>query len=435
MLMRAVCERADGWRDLLAAWHEYLAAYRPYRPVLVIPPDITRLHSGAGMLTAELYAQWNRYAPIHIMPALGTHRPLTAHELRVMFGDAIPHTAFLTHHWRRDVVTAAHLSTSDMRDVLTDDERARIPPSLITDMPVELNRAVVDSRYGHVVSIGQVAPHEVFGMAGYVKNIMIGCGGQAIIDRSHILGASIGMDSIIGRVDTGIRRITRRAFDMTRRGMRTHFALTVIGEHATGAISPRALIIGDDEECFQDAARIARTANIIHVPHRYHTVVAFMPPNQYRSLWVANKALYRLADIVADDGELLIIAPAVDSLAEQRDYSHLIARYGYRGRASILSHLTDPHHELSTHAAAAAHLIHGSSEGRFRVTYCTDRLSDTELRNIGYHRRPLATADRYRPFHRPAGVYSTAHGEEYYFVSNPGFRLWRYAPADAPVAL
>src|SRR5438876_12133695 len=70
--------------------------------------------------------------------------------------------------------------------------------------PAQVNRLIVHGGFDRVLSLGQVVPHEVIGMANYNKNILIGTGGRDSINRSHYLGAVRGLECIVGRVHSPV---------------------------------------------------------------------------------------------------------------------------------------------------------------------------------------------------------------------------------------
>src|ERR1700746_3712880 len=72
------------------------------RRVLLLPPDLTRAHSGAGWITETLYKLLPG-ADVHVIPTLGQHVPHTEAENKWMFG-SIPHGRIHAHDWRGGVV-------------------------------------------------------------------------------------------------------------------------------------------------------------------------------------------------------------------------------------------------------------------------------------------------------------------------------------------
>ena len=386
------------------------------RRVLLIPPDITRLHSGAGPITAWLYEHFSRAAQVDILPALGTHVPMSTDQLRHMFGPDIPLDRFLVHNWRTDL---AHLGSIE-GDVLREVSSGRVDYA----MEVAVNRRLVEGGYDLIFSIGQIVPHEVIGMAGYTKNLCIGVGGADMINKSHFLGAVCNMEAIMGRADTPVRRVIDLAFQRHLAHLPIHFVLTVVQQQAAGDLATRGVFCGQDRSTFERAAALAREANITLLPEPIQKAVVWLDPAEYRSTWLGNKAVYRLRMAMADRGELIILAPGLKEFGEDPTIDRLIRKYGYRGTQAVL-YSVGHNPELHANLSAAAHLIHGSSEGRFRITYCP---------GPGMSRADIVAAGfEYLPFAEAAGVYdpaslkdgwNTVGNERIFFVRNPSLGLW-----------
>jgi len=83
--------------------------------------------------------------------------------------------------------------------------------------------------------------------------------------------------------------------------------------------------------------------------------------------------------------------------------------------------------ELQENLSAAAHLIHGSTEGRFNVTYCPGGLSSLEIESVNYHYAELAEMIlRYDPQKLKDGFNTMPDGEQIYYISNPALGLWSW---------
>ena len=169
------------------------------KKVLILPPDFTRMYSGAGKITAIYYELLKDKCQVDIMPALGTHVPMTQEEWVAFFGEGVPFDRMIVHNWRTDVVKIGEVPASFVSEV---------SEGLVnTGVDVEVNRLIMDPSYDLILSIGQVVPHEVVGMANYSKNIFVGCGGSSMINSSHMLGAFYGMERIMGRDFSPVRRV------------------------------------------------------------------------------------------------------------------------------------------------------------------------------------------------------------------------------------
>jgi nickel-dependent lactate racemase len=401
---------------------------RGLRRVLLVPPDHTRLHSQAGRITARFYRRLaDAGVEVAVMPALGTHAPMTPAQCGLLFGrGAIPYDAVRPHRWRDDLVTLGELSADEVAH-LSDGRYAQ-------PLPVMVNQALLEG-WDLVVSPGQVVPHEVVGLANYTKNLMIGLGGRDLIHRSHFLGAVCGMESAMGRVDTPVRAALDRAFDrFLAPRVQALFVLTVVQDTAGGVVQ-RGLFAGvggpdaSGGAAFRAAGALARAVNVQCVDEPIARCACWLDPEEFHSTWLGNKAVYRTRMAMADGGELLVLAPGVRSFGEDPAIDALIRRHGYRGTPATLAALeTDP--GLADNLAAAAHLIHGSSAGRFRVVYCTDPsaggLPREAVESAGYTWRPLRETVRALGIDAgtPDGARRAADGGPLTFIRNPALGLW-----------
>ncbi len=171
--------------------------------VLAIPPDITRFYSQAGLLTQFAYDYYGENLT-DILPALGTHAPMSPLEIERMFGH-VPQSLFRVHDWRKDVLTLGDVPGEFLESV-SDGKVA-------FSWPAQVNKLLVNGGFDLIISIGQVVPHEVIGMANYNKNIFVGTGGPEGINKSHFLGAAYGMERMMGRADTPVRKVLNYASD------------------------------------------------------------------------------------------------------------------------------------------------------------------------------------------------------------------------------
>lgn len=390
----------------------------PKHRVLAIPPDFTRLNSFAGPIT-EMCNDYFGDALTDVMPALGTHSPMTDGQISSMFG-SIPKEKFRVHDWRNDVVTVGEVPASYVEEV----SEGRVSYS----WPVQVNKLLLDPSFDLILSIGQVVPHEVIGMANHAKNIFVGVGGSEGINKSHFLGASYGMERIMGRARTPVR-------DVLEYG-RTHFIndlpivyiLTVRAkDDESGKMVTRGLFIGDDFECFEKASELSLETNFIMVDHEIRKCIVYLDPEEFKSTWLGNKAVYRTRMALADDAELVILAPALKEFGEDRTIDGLIRKYGYKGTPHTLE-ATRANADLQDNLGASAHLIHGSSEGRFKITYCPGPgMSREEIESVGFAYGDLEEMlRRYPADSLKDGWNIMPDGEEIYYISNPALGLWAY---------
>jgi nickel-dependent lactate racemase len=384
--------------------------------VIAVPPDFTRFHSRAGEIT-EMVWEFYGDALTDVLPALGTHTAMSEYQLATMFGET-PRELFRVHDWRRDVVTLGEVPGEFLREV----SEGMVDYA----WPAQVNRLLRDGGHDLILSIGQVVPHEVVGMANGSKNIFVGTGGVEGIHRSHFLGAVYGMERMMGRADTPVRRVLNYASEHFGPLLsQIVYVLTVVGKNDVGELVLRGLFIGDDNECFERAAALSLQCNFLMMDREIKKAVVYLDPHEFHSTWLGNKSVYRTRMALADDAELIVLAPGVREFGEDATIDKLIRRYGYCGTPATLEAVkADP--ELAANLSAAAHLIHGSSEGRFRIRYCPGHLTRAEIEGVHFEYGDLAEyTARYDPAVLKDG-WNVVDGEEIFFVSNPGLGLWAY---------
>jgi nickel-dependent lactate racemase len=401
--------------ELKQALYTALDALGPRRRVLCLPPDITRLHSRAGELTRFA---WEYYGDrlSFVLPALGTHTPMTAAEIATMFGD-VPRGLFRVHDWRSGLATLGEVPAT----FICEQSEGKLDFS----WPAQVDKLLVEGGFDLILSIGQVVPHEVIGMANHNKNVFVGTGGAEGIHKSHYLGAVYGMERIMGRADTPVRRVLDYASDHFARNLPIVYALTVVAKDARGRLATRGLFVGDDAECFRLAAGLSLEVNFVMLEREIRKVVVYLDPAEFKSTWLGNKAVYRTRMALADGAELIVLAPGVKEFGEDAAIDGLIRKYGYRGTPATLAAVRD-NADLAANLSAAAHLIHGSSESRFSIIYCPGRLTREEVEGVNFRYAPLEEMlKRYDPA-KLADGFQMVDGEEIFYVSNPALGLWAH---------
>ncbi len=384
------------------------------RRVLALPPDFTRLHSQAGLLTVLAHEYYGERLT-DVLPALGTHSPMTAQQIATMF-PGIPAERFRVHDWRRGVVTLGEVPADYVREVSGG--------AVDYAWPAQVDRLLAERRHDLVLSLGQVVPHEVIGMANHAKNIFVGTGGPEGINKSHFLGAAYGMERIMGRADTPVRRVLDYAAEQFMPDWPLLYVLTVIGRDGDGKLVIRGLFVGEGRECFERAAALSLKVNFEMVERPLQRVVVYLDPAEYKSTWLGNKAIYRTRMAIADGGELIVLAPGVREFGEDAEIDRLVRRYGYVGTPRVLKAVRN-HHDLAANLSAAAHLIHGSSEGRFTITYCPGHLDGDAVRGVNFRHADLETMlRRYNPDRLRDGLNTLPDGETIFYISNPALGLW-----------
>ncbi len=384
------------------------------KKVLVVPPDFTRFHSRAGDITTLTYKYFKENLK-DILPALGTHAPMTGEQITEMFRD-VPKELFRVHDWRKDVVTVGTVPGEFVSEITGG--------ALEYSWPAQLNKLVYNGGHDLILSVGQVVPHEVIGMANYNKNLFVGTGGPEGINKSHFLGAVYGMEKIMGKAKNPVRSLLNYASDKFITRLPVVYALTVIGRDDTGKLVIRGLYIGDDEEVFTLASELSLKVNFTVLDKPLKKVVVYLDPSEFKSTWLGNKSIYRTRMAMADNGELIVLAPGLKEFGEDKEIDRLIRKYGYKGTPATLKSLKE-NEELNQNLSAAAHLIHGSSEGRFSITYCPGNLTRQEIESVNFKYADLKTMlKRYDPEKLKDGFNKLADGEEIFYISNPALGLW-----------
>ncbi len=380
----------------------------------IVPPDYTRYESQAGFLTETLWRAFSKQIG-GILPALGTHHPMITREKREMFG-TVPESVFMTHNWREDVETLGSVEASYIENL----SEGR----LSFDWPVQLNKHLVDGTFDRIISIGQVVPHEVTGMANYTKNLLIGTGGKEAIDKSHYLGAVYGLERILGRLRSPVRQLLNHAFKEHAADLPVVYVLTVIDPFGPRDEKLKGIFIGDSETCFTKAAELSKKVNVHLLNRPLNTAIVYLDPKKYGNLWIGNKGIYRLRMAMAEGGTLYLYAPGIQGCREDPAIDLLIRKYGYAGKNNIME-MVETEKELAENLSAAAHLIHGSSEGVFTIYLCTDAMPKEEVEALHFSHISLQEMHTRFPVNRLAHGYNTAdRGEQVFFIADPALGLW-----------
>ncbi len=400
--------------DLKKGLFEALDKIGSVNSVMAVPPDNTRYHSKAGELTSFAY-DYYKEKMTDVMPALGTHVAMTDEEISHMY-KGIPKELFRVHDWRNDVVTVGTVPAEYVSEITEG--------ALNYSWPAQLNKLIWEGGHDLILSVGQVVPHEVIGMANYNKNIFVGTGGAEGINKSHYVGAAYGMERIMGRADTPVRKLLNYASDNFTPNLPVVYIQTVIAMGDDGKLKTRGLFIGNDIEVFNKAAELSLKVNFQMLDKPLNKVIVYLDPSEFKSTWLGNKAVYRTRMALADDAELIILAPGLKEFGEDKEIDRLIRKYGYCGTPATLKYVEE-NEELRNNLGAAAHLIHGSSEERFSITYCPGHLSKEEIESVYFNYAPLKEMmEKYNPEVLRDGINIMPNGEEIFYISNPALGLW-----------
>jgi len=388
--------------------------------ILAIPPDYTRLPSRAGELT-EYCWQYFGHKLTDILPALGTHTPMTDNQISHMFGKT-PRNLFRDHDWRNDVITLGTVPAEFVKEVSEG--------AVDYSWPAQVNKLLVEGNFDLILSIGQVVPHEVVGMANYNKNVFVGTGGAEGINKSHYIGAAYGMEKMMGHADTPVRKIFNYASENFSNHLPIVYVQTVVGLNKKGELQTYGIFIGDDYTVFDKAAKLSLQVNFEMLDKPIKKAVVWLDPTEFKSTWLGNKSVYRTRMALADGGELIVLAPALKEFGEDKEIDKLIRKYGYLGTPHTLK-LVKENEDLRNNLSAAAHLIHGSSEGRFSITYCpgkgAENLTQQEIEGVGFKYADFdEMTAKYNPEILKEGENIMPDGEEVFYISNPALGLWAF---------
>ena len=388
----------------------------PRKRVLVIPPDFTRFHSHAGPVTKLIYDYYGGHLT-DVLPALGTHTPMTAGQIAEMYA-GVPEKLFRVHNWRTGITTVGEVPGEFVKQVSGG--------AVDFAWPAQLASLIWTGQHDLILSAGQVVPHEVVGMANYNKNIFVGTGGQEGINKSHFVGAAYGMERMMGRADTPVRRMLNYASEHFTKHLPLVYVHTVVGRGDGGKLVVRGLYISDDISGFDKAAALSLQVNFEMLDEPLKKVVVYLDPSEFKSTWLGNKSIYRTRMAMADGGELIVLAPGLKEFGEDKEIDRLIRKNGYRGTPATLA-AVKANAELQNNLSAAAHLIHGSSEGRFNITYCPGQLTRQEIESVNFKYADLKQmTQRYDPAKLKDGWNTIPDGEKIFYISNPALGLWAY---------
>lgn len=406
--------------DLKKGLFEALGKMGSKQKVLAVPPDYTRLPSRAGELTEYAWEYFGNKLT-DVLPALGTHTPMTKEQIDHMFGK-MPANLIREHDWRNDVITLGTVPADYVKKVSEG--------AVDYGWPAQVNKLLTEGNFDLILSIGQVVPHEVVGMANYNKNIFVGTGGSEGINKSHYIGAAYGMEKMMGRADTPVRKVFNYASENFAAKLPIVYVQTVVGLNDEGKLQTYGLFIGDDFEVFDKAAKLSLQVNFEMLDKPIRKAVVWLDPTEFKSTWLGNKSVYRTRMALADGGELIVLAPALIEFGEDKQIDQLIRKYGYFGTPHTLK-LVKENKDLQDNLGAAAHLIHGSSEGRFSITYCPgkgpENLTKKEIESVGFNYADFdAMIEKYNPDQLKDGYNKMPDGEEIFYISNPAIGLWAF---------
>ncbi|RJX34965.1 MAG: DUF2088 domain-containing protein [Desulfarculus sp.] len=351
------------------------------RRVLVLTPDGTRTCPLPLLVQALREVVGPQAAKLDFMVALGTHPPLPQEKIQALYGlDAGARRGpwagveLLNHRW--DLA-----DTSRRLGWLEEEEVFALSEGRLRErVPVDINRAVFN--YDQIMILGPVFPHEVVGFSGGAKYLFPGVSTGEFLHFSHWLGAVITCAAIIGRKDTPVRRMLNRALEM----------VPVPVHGCCPVVSPQGqlcgLYAGPLQPAWSAAADLSARVHVVTKPRPYKVVLG-RAPEMYDELWTAGKVMYKLEQVVADNGTLIIYGPHIKRVS--RTWGEPIQRIGYHVRDYFLAEMARfadiPRGVLahSTHVKGLGSFSRGQERPRIEVVLATG-ISPQECQriNLGY---------------------------------------------------
>ena len=349
--------------------------------VLVLTPDATRTCPLPMMIRAIQTVVGAKAAKLDFMVALGTHTPLPQKEILKLYGltaqqkqTQFPDSLFLNHRWDRPQTfrRIGYLSEEEIEKVSQGHLREKVP--------IDINKIIYD--YDLVVILGPVFPHEVVGFSGGAKYLFPGISGGEFLHFFHWLGAVITCRNIIGIKDTPVRQLINRAAQKI--DLPIHCISMVVNSDAGLC----GLYVGDADRAWSEAADLSSKIHIV-TKKRPYRIVFGRTPQMYDEIWTAGKVMYKLEQVVAEQGKLIIYAPHIHDIS--RTWGTYLEKIGYHVRDYFLAQMDQfkdiPRGVLahSTHVRGTGAYQNGVEMPRVEVVLATAIPKEKcEQINLGY---------------------------------------------------
>lgn len=295
--------------------------------VLVLTPDATRTCPLPMMIRSVVDVIGARAAKLDFMVALGTHTPLAQKDILKLYGidsrrKMFRGIEFFNHEWDRQesfarIGTFTHEEVEDLSE-----------GRLKEKVPLVINKRIFD--YDLVLIVGPVFPHEVVGYSGGAKYLFPGISGGDFLHFFHWLGAVITCKNIIGIKDTPVRRAIDKA--MEKVPVPVHCVAMVVNENSNLC----GLYVGHVREAWSKAAELSSQVHV-KTKKKPFRVVLGRAPAMYDEIWTAGKVMYKLEQVVADQGTLIIYGPHIREIS--RTWGKAIERIGYHTRDYFLAQM------------------------------------------------------------------------------------------------
>jgi len=380
--------------------------------VLVLTPDATRTCPLPMVIRSVREVIGERCTKLDFMVALGTHSPLPEKELLALYGisprqrrELFGGSDFFNHRWDlpETFVRIGQLAANEI---------AEFSGGLLREsVPIEINKKIFD--YELILILGPVFPHEVVGFSGGAKYLFPGISGGPFLHAFHWLGALVTCSGIIGNKDTPVRSVINRARQKIQ--VPVHCLSMVVG----GKNELRGFYAGDVENSWSAAADLSAQIHIVKKEKPFRVVFG-RAPEMYDEIWVGGKVAYKLEQVVADGGRLIIYAPHISEVS--RTWGKYIHKIGYHVRDYFLAQM-GRFKEIPL--GVLAHSTHVRGTGRFQDGIEMPRIEVVLATSI-----PRATCEQINlgyldPAEIELSEYRNREDEGILFVDHAGETLYR----------
>jgi len=363
------------------------------KKILVLTPDTTRTCPLPMMIRLLQDQIGNSAVRLDYMVALGTHTPLNDEAILKLYGISaeerqtlFKNTQFLNHRWDLpDTLTRIGWIEEEKIEELSEGR-------LKERVPVDINKAIFD--YDLIIVLGPVFPHEVVGFSGGAKYLFPGISGGEFLHSFHWLGAVVTCPGTIGIKHTPVREVINQAMRLVDVEVRCLAMVVKDQDELFGLCS------GGCKESWSQAADISAKVHIIVKDKAYHTVFGVCPP-MYDEIWTGGKVMYKLEQVVADGGKLIIYAPHISEIS--RTWGHYMEKIGYHVRDYFLEQpdkfLDIPRGVLahSTHVRGIGKMIGGVEHPRIEVVLASAIPEEVCRKiNLGYMDPATINPDDFR---------------------------------------
>ena len=385
--------------------------------VLVLTPDATRTCPLPMLVRAVRETIGSRAAQLDFMVALGTHPPLAEETILKLYGitarrrqEAFAGSRFLNHRWDLED-TFMEIGTLGAKAV-----EETSGGLLSEEVPILINKAIC--QYDLVLIVGPVFPHEVVGFSGGAKYLFPGISGGDFLHFFHWLGAVMTCWNTIGFKDTPMRRLIHQAMGKVKIPIHC-LAMVVTPENRLCGF-----YAGGPAEAWSDAADLSARVHIVTKPKPYRIVLG-KAPAMYEEIWTAGKVMYKLEQVVADGGTLVIYGPHIHEISTT--WGDRIERIGYHVRDYFLADMARfkdiPRGVLahSTHVRGTGTYKDGVEKPRIQVVLATSIPRETcERIHLGYMNPDDINPDDYMNREDQGILYVERAGEILHRLASPG---------------